>query len=271
MMKPPIAYYGGKTNHAPWILDVMKRYEFAMYVEPFGGSGAILFAKEPSPIEIYNDLYSDLVTFYRVLRNPKTCKEFIKFIEHSPYSRELFYESKELLANGKLSNVERAGHFYILVRQSFSNLRTHWSSVGTALKTHARPYRNTIDRLPEIHARLRNVHIEHKDAIDCIKHYANSKCLIYCDPPYVFETRVSSGTYKHEYTDEQHVQLIETLLTIPGHKIVSGYESPIYAPLLEAGWTLETKRVCCHSTPTKMGEKKGYRTECLYCSPIHNT
>ena len=270
-MKPPIAYYGGKTYHAPWILDVMKRYEFKIYVEPFGGSGAILFAKEPSPVEVYNDLYSDLVTFYRVLRNPKTCRDFIRFVENSPYSRELFYESKEALSNKRLSSVERAGHFYILVRQSFSNLRTHWSAAGKTIKTQARPYRNTIDRLPEIHARLRNVHIEHKDAIDCIKHYANPKSLIYCDPPYVFGTRVSPTAYKHEYTDEQHTQLIETLLTVPGHKVLSGYESPIYAPLLEAGWTLETKRVCCYSASTKIAGKKSYRTECLYCSPVHNT
>jgi hypothetical protein len=83
-MKPPIVYYGGKTYHAPWIVDVMKRYKFKAYIEPFGGSGAILFAKEPSPVEVYNDLYSDLVTFYRVLRNPKTCEEFIRFIENSP-------------------------------------------------------------------------------------------------------------------------------------------------------------------------------------------
>jgi DNA adenine methylase len=269
-MKPPIAYYGGKTYHAPWILDVIKRYEFKMYVEPFGGSGAILFAKEPSPIEVYNDLYSDLVTLYRVLRNPKAYKEFIRFIENSPYSRELFYESKEALSNKKLSNVERAGHFYILVRQSFSNLRTHWSAVGKYAKTQAQPYRNTIDRLPEVHARLRNVHIEHKDEIDCIKHYASPKSLIYCDPPYVLGTRVSPETYKHEFTDEQHEKLIETLLTVPGHKILSGYESPIYEPLLQAGWTLETKRFCCYSALRKAEGKRNYRIECLYCSPISN-
>jgi DNA adenine methylase len=266
-MKPPIAYYGGKTNHASWILDVIKRYEFKIYVEPFGGSGAILFAKEPSPVEVYNDIYSDLVTFYRVLRNRRMYKEFIRFIENSPYSRELFYESKEILANEKLSNVERAGHFYILVRQSFSNLRTHWSAVGQAIKTQARPYRKTIDRLPEIHERLRLVHIEHKDAIDCIKQYAYPTSLFYCDPPYVGETRVCQTAYKHEYSDEQHKQLIETLLTVPGHKVLSGYESPMYKPLLDAGWTLVTKQFCCHSTPTKLGEKKSYRTECLYCSP----
>ena len=263
LMKPPIKYYGGKTHQAAWILDVIKRYEFKTYIEPFGGSGAILFAKEPSPVEIYNDLYSDLVTFYRVLRNPKTYKDLIRFVENSPYSREVFGESKDALANKKLSTVERAGHFYITIYQSFSSLRRSWSSTGRVGKTKSVPYRNAIDRLPEVHERLRHVHIENKDAIECIKHYGDSKSLIYCDPPYVFGTRVSPEAYKHEYTDEQHEQLIETLLTVPGHKILSGYQSSIYEPLLDAGWTLHQRQFVCYASP----QKKNRRTECLYCSP----
>jgi DNA adenine methylase len=159
--------------------------------------------------------------------------------------------------------VERAGHFFIAIYQSFSSLRQSWSSVGKVSKSKARPYRNASDRLPEVHARLRNVHIEHKDAVECIKLYANAKSLIYCDPPYVFGTRLALGTYKHEYTDEQHERLVETLLTVPGHKILSGYPSSLYNPLLDAGWTRHTKQFSCTTSPNKTG-----RTECLYCSPI---
>jgi len=123
-------------------------------------------------------------------------------------------------------------------------------------------YRNVIDRFPEVHERLRHVHIEHKDAIECIKQYAAQNSLVYCDPPYVFGTRVSPDVYKHEYTDEQHEQLVKTLLEVPGHKILSGYQSPIYEPLLDAGWTLQKKDFTCY---TSLDRKK--RTECLYCSP----
>ena len=266
-MKPPIKYYGGKWYQAAWILDVIRHYQFKTYIEPFGGSGAILFAKEPSPVEVYNDLYSDLVTFYRVLRNPKTYKELIRFVENSPYSREMFDESKETLSSSKrLSTVERAGHFFITIRQSFASVRSHWSSAGNTSKTKAVPYRKAIDRLPEVHERLRNVHIEHKDAIECIKHYANPKSLIYCDPPYVLGTRVALETYKHECTNEQHEQLVKTLLTVPGHKVLSGYQSPLYKPLLDAGWTLHKKRFVCYSSPDKKD-----RMECLYCSPVETT
>jgi DNA adenine methylase len=185
------------------------------------------------------------------------------FLEHSPYSRELFSESKNALANKKLSAVERAGHFFITVRQSYAGVRNCWSSAGKVGKAKSTPYRNALDRFPEVHERLRYVHVEHKDAVECIKQYATPKSLIYCDPPYIFGTRVALATYKHEYTDEQHERLVETLLEVPGHKVLSGYESPIYQPLLNAGWSLQKKDFVCFTSPDR---KK--RTECLYCSPI---
>ena len=96
-MKAPIKYYGSKVYQSEWILDVIGCYDFKIYIEPFGGSGTILFAKKPSPVEIYNDIYSDLVTFYRVLRNPETYDALAWFIEHTPYSREMFLESRDAL------------------------------------------------------------------------------------------------------------------------------------------------------------------------------
>jgi len=113
-MKPPIRYYGGKVYQAEWICDVLRQYTFHTYIEPFGGSGAILFAKPPSPVEVYNDIHSDLVNMYRVIRNPDTFKEFAEFIENSPYARDIFYESRDSIQNDKsMTDVERAGHFFI--------------------------------------------------------------------------------------------------------------------------------------------------------------
>jgi len=264
-MKPNIRYYGGKSYQADWICDVLRQYKFHTYIEPFGGSGAILFAKPPSPVEIYNDLNFNLVTMYRVIRNPDTLKEFTAFVENSPYARKILEESCAVLrVNDSLSDVERAGHFFVTVRQCFSgDQQGHsWSMIGKIGKQQAVPYRQAIDRLPEIHARLRNVQIEHLDAIECITRYACHNTMTYCDPPYVADTRISQTVYFHEMTDEQHMKLVQTLLTAPGHKLLSGYASPIYQPLLDAGWTCLKRDFVCqasfHKTP---------RTECLYCSP----
>ena len=264
-MKPPIVYYGGKIRIAPWIVSVMQRYEFQRYIEPFGGGAAVLFAKKPSQCEVYNDLYSDLVNLYKVLRDPLQFKQFSRSVECTPYSREIYYDSRRALANKSISDVERARAFFVCARQSFSNLMNSWSTPTERCRTVASlTYWKAIDRLPGIHERLKNVHIEHLDAVECIKKYANEKSLCYVDPPYIPGTRVAPKIYKHEYTDEQHERLVETLLAVPGYKILSGYESPIYQPLLDAGWELLTKQVCCHASGNS---KKTYRTECLYCSP----
>jgi DNA adenine methylase len=265
-MKPPLTYYGGKIRIAPWIVEAMKRYKHQRYIEVFGGSGAVLFCKEPSKCEIYNDIYGDVVNLYQVLRNPRTYKLLIRDIECSPYSRQVYNDASRALKDKETSDVERARAFFVCARQSFSNLMNSWSTPSECSRTVASiTYWKAIDRLPEVHERLKHVHIENMDALDCIKKYANERSLLYVDPPYVHATRVAPKTYKHEFSDEQHKQLVETLLEVPGHKILSGYESPIYQPLLDAGWEMLTKRICCHASGQS---KKTYRQECLYCSPV---
>jgi DNA adenine methylase len=267
-MKPPITYYGGKIRLAPWIVNVMKRYDFKRYVEPFGGSAAVLFAKKPSKCEIYNDLHSNLITLYRVLRAPRQFKKFIEYVECAPYSRQVFNDSRRALEDKTLSDVERALAFFVCLRQSFSNLMNSWSTPSECSRTVAAvSYWRAISRLPEIHQRLKHVHIEQMDAIECIKKYANTRSLLYVDPPYVHSTRVAPKIYRHEFSDEQHRELVQTLLEVPGHKILSGYEHSVYLPLLDNGWTLLTRRICCHASGKS---KKTYRVECLYCSPVGN-
>jgi len=269
-MKPPIHYYGGKAYQAEWICDVFRQYKFHTYIEPFGGSGAILFAKPPSPVEIYNDIHSDLVNFYKVLRDRDTFDAFTYFVENSPYARETFYESREIIRTDvHTSDVERAGHFFITIRQSFSGCQCSWSSQGKAGLLLARYYRNAIDRLPEVHNRLRDVHIEHLDAIECIKRHASDDrtTMTYCDPPYIADTRTAPDVYTHELTDEQHKVLVQTLLTVPGHKILSGYKSPLYQPLLDAGWSCLERDYTCYAALLKPSGERTTRTECLYCSP----
>ena len=56
--------------------------------------------------------------------------------------------------------------------------------------------------------------------------------LIYCDPPYLAETRTSRRKYRFEYTKQDHVALLELLKSLPCHIILSGYPSLLYDDLL---------------------------------------
>ena len=65
-MRPPVTYFGGKSRLAPWIASLLPPHR--VYVEPFCGSAAVLFAKAPSTHEVINDRDGNLVNFLRVLR-----------------------------------------------------------------------------------------------------------------------------------------------------------------------------------------------------------
>ncbi|WP_192457795.1 DNA adenine methylase [Musicola keenii] len=56
------------------------------------------------------------------------------------------------------------------------------------------------------------------------------RVLIYCDPPYVPETRTSRARYRYEYTVEQHQELIAVLRSVPAgvSVMISGYPSALY-------------------------------------------
>ena len=56
--------------------------------------------------------------------------------------------------------------------------------------------------------------------------------LIYCDPPYLVETRTSRHRYRFEYTKQKHIGLLELLKSLPCRVILSGYPSPLYDGLL---------------------------------------
>ena len=75
-LRPPIKWIGGKATKTHHLLPYI--CEHRIYVEPFGGAAALLFAKEPSPVEIYNDINHGVVDFYRLLRDQRKFREFRK-------------------------------------------------------------------------------------------------------------------------------------------------------------------------------------------------
>lgn len=82
-MVPPIPYFGAKGKMAPLIVPLLPKHRH--YVEVFGGSLAVLFAKPPSYMETVNDLDSQLMTFWRVLRD--RFEEFEWLCAATPHAR----------------------------------------------------------------------------------------------------------------------------------------------------------------------------------------
>ncbi len=81
------------------------------------------------------------------------------------------------------------------------------------------------------------------DAVNYLKSYKfTDNELIYCDPPYLRETRRRKRKfYKFEYSFEQHVELLEVIKTLPCMVMISGYESDLYKEMLKGkGWHIHT-------------------------------
>jgi DNA adenine methylase len=84
-----------------------------------------------------------------------------------------------------------------------------------------------------------NLELIHGDAVEYLKSYHfTGKELVYCDPPYLRETRKKYyPLYKYEYTYEQHVELLEVIKSLPCMVMISGYESTLYKQYLKSWHT----------------------------------
>lgn len=70
--------------------------------------------------------------------------------------------------------------------------------------------------------------------------------LIYVDPPYHPSTRRRPRIYRHEYTAEDHGELLRLLVSLPCKVIVSGYSNPMYERILRE-WRTRVFRAKTHT------------------------
>jgi DNA adenine methylase len=222
--------------------------EHRIYVEPFGGGGSLLFRKEPSEIEVYNDLDSGLVNLFRVLRDPEKFGRFYHYISLTPYSREEYLHCRELLDESN-DEIVQAYRWYVVARSSFSGIfGSSWgytvTKSGQGMAGSCSKWMTAIHTLPAIHERLMRVQVEHSDFRSIIKRFDTPDTLFYLDPPYIPDTRKSGG-YRHEMTADDHQELVEILLSVQGKAVLSGYNHPIYKPLENAGWTRTDFQTAC--------------------------
>jgi DNA adenine methylase len=225
------------------------------YVELFGGGASLLIARDPSPIEVYNDLNSGLVNFFRVLRDTKQFKQFQRLATLTPYAREEFDLCKQSWREQD-DPVERAHRWFVVARMSFGGNFHSWGYgvTGSArgMASQVSRWLGAVESLPEISTRLLRVQVENKDAFALIECYDSPETFFYLDPPYVMSTR-KGGAYEHELTDESHRRLVKVLKEIKGKALLSGYANPIYRELERSGWhRRDWEAICSLSGRTRL-------------------
>jgi len=246
-MRSPITWFGGKGPLVKLLLELMPPHRF--YVEPFGGSAALLFAKPPAEVETYNDIDEGVVNLFHVLRDPDQFREFKRLCSFTLYSRAEYNEARRTWVSER-DPVRRAWKWFVVNRMSFGG--QFGSSFGTTITTSSanmacecHKWLAAKKRLDAARRRLERVQIECADWRVILKRYCGEGYLCYCDPPYVHSTR-KRERYKHELTDDDHEELVEKLLEYDGMVMLSGYRNAIYERLEREGWTRHDKETSCH-------------------------
>lgn len=95
----------------------------------------------------------------------------------------------------------------------------------------------------------RNLEIRQADAVDFLRAFPFAGAeLIYCDPPYLPETRRRQRIYRFEYSEQDHEELLTTLKELPAMVMISGYDSELYRDLL-SGWRCVRFQTGSHGQP----------------------
>ena len=260
MKRPPLRYHGGKWVLAPWIVSHFP--DHTCYVEPFGGGASVLMQKPPSRIEVYNDQWSAVVRFMRVLR--ERTDELVHAVRCTPFARDEYEVCRTRARSDEpMDDVEFARCFY---GESWMG---GWTGIGLEKRTGWRrskfrdptqSYRD-VDDLYEFADRLRRVQIDNRSASEVLRVFDSPDTLHYVDPPYVTSTRGvrwKGDDYVHALSDRDHIELLEQLCSAEGLVVLSGYDCPLYRELIPGWQRLEAAAVRGNGTAA---------TESLWLSP----
>lgn len=215
-MTGPLAYIGGKQRLAKRIIEIFPPH--TTYVEPFAGGAQVFFHKDPSEVEVLNDLYGEVANFFRICQSHH--EELLRCLQFCLVSRKWFSLFK--LQNPEtLTDIQRAARFFYLQKNSFAGLvrspTYHYHVV--------RPPSFNVGRLPQLfekaHQRLQRVQIECLPYEEILKRYDRPKTLFYLDPPYW-----NRKLYKFNFAENDFKKLEEHLRQIQGKFVLSLNDLP---------------------------------------------
>jgi DNA adenine methylase len=216
-------YPGGKTTYCDEIISRLP--EHRRYVEPFGGSAAVLLNKPTSYIEVYNDLDDDVVHFFEVLRDRR--EDLQEWLYRTPFSRSVYEDAVGEFYDGErpADDVERAGKWFYLRYSQYNGALDRRNGFKTGGKRNeARSFRGSINALDHIADRFAEVTLEAEPYETVIDRYDAPDTVFYCDPPY-YNTRSDRAHYRVG-EDFDHGQFIDTLRDRDGRWIVSYGDLP---------------------------------------------
>lgn len=242
-MKTPITYYGGKQRLVKTILPMIPPHK--VYIEPFFGGGAVFFAKQPSYLEVINDINDNVVTFYRVCQNEDQFQELSARIQSTLFSEALFLQAKTIW-NGywPASDVDRAWATWVCCNFSYNSTPYGgWKwDMGTAGAHSGKVAANKRNAFTDaVFERLKEAQISCRNANDVLIERSSVDAFAYIDPPYIG----CNQKHYHGYGDLEFSSLLSILQDhFEGKFLLSTFANDIIYDFAERnGWHIFGKNM----------------------------
>ncbi len=173
-MKAIVKYLGSKWSLAKWVISFFPHHH--SYLEPFFGSGAVLFNKPRSNIETVNDLDGNVVNLFEWIRRDP--ERLAHEIYYTAYARQVY---EDAFATVPEDSLQQAVNFYMRLNMGHG-FRTNGNKVGWKHDVQGRERAYASQdwcRIPEkiIQAaeRLRGVQIDNRPAAELIPKFNSKK------------------------------------------------------------------------------------------------
>jgi DNA adenine methylase len=258
-LRPVFKCHGGKYYLAEWVISFFPaNFRDMTYVEPCIGGGSVFLNKEPSKLEVINDIDPEIFNIYNQLKH--NSRNFIFSINQIKYAEESFNNAKN---GGDRSQLQQSVADLVVRRMSRGGLQKtfSWSKrLRGGRPGDENAWETFKEELDLIAERVQKSTVRNLDIMTLIDVYDSENTFFYIDPPYLHETRTAKNAYSCEMTKEKHIELLELINKVKGKVLISGYDSELYRKYL-AKWNFASKEIVNHSSQAK---EKENRTECLW-------
>lgn len=224
--KPFLKWAGGKTQLIGYIEDVLPTKivngSFT-YIEPFVGSGAVLFwmlQNYPTLKKaVINDINEDLINTYKTIAlNPMELISVLSVLQSEYHAlegkedekKQYYYDKRNLFNNRKNSHTEHSALFIFLNRTCFNGLYrvNRKNEYNVPMGSYKKPTICDKENILAVSKTLQKVEILCGDFEKTLS-YTDNKTIFYFDPPYkpLSETSSFNSYAKDNFNDDEQIRL----------------------------------------------------------------
>lgn len=247
MLKPPICRVGGKSKLRKTTIEMIPEHN--CYIELFFGAGWVYFGKEPSKIEVINDVDKELINLFRTIKYH--APEVERLLQYEFSGRDIFEEYKNCTLE-YMTEIHRAIRFLYVITQSFAGKGNNYG-YGTTTKPGQQIFYKDI--LLELRDRLKNTYVENLSFEKIIDKYDREDSFFFCDPPYI-----ETCGYENKFGEEEHKLLAEKLKGLKGKFLLTINDHPLARELYKG---FNIKEVKVNYSISKEKEARGKYNELI--------